>query len=90
MSEARTIREEVSTAYAKAVTRGSSCCGSGVAAETLTDQVDAGAREGGSRTRRLTKGVAASFAGYNEEELAALPEGAVENSFGCGNPLAFS
>ncbi|MAE71548.1 MAG: methyltransferase type 11 [Gemmatimonadetes bacterium] len=90
MSDARKIREEVSTAYAKAVTRGSSCCDSGVTAETVSDQVDAGAQADDSRTPRRTKGVAASFAGYTEEELAELPEGAVENSFGCGNPLAFS
>ncbi|MDP2659989.1 MAG: arsenite methyltransferase [Dehalococcoidia bacterium] len=27
---------------------------------------------------------------YSPEELAALPAGAVQNSFGCGNPLAFA
>lgn len=36
------------------------------------------------------KGVAAQVAGYQAEELASLPETAVANSFGCGNPLAFS
>ena len=36
------------------------------------------------------KGVAAQTAGYTPEELAALPADAVTNSFGCGNPLAFS
>ena len=36
------------------------------------------------------KGVAAKLAGYRPEELAGLPMAAVENSFGCGNPLAFS
>lgn len=36
------------------------------------------------------KGVAAQSAGYTPEELAALPADAVANSFGCGNPLAFS
>jgi SAM-dependent methyltransferase len=30
------------------------------------------------------------LAGYTSEELAALPADAVVNSFGCGNPLAFS
>jgi SAM-dependent methyltransferase len=38
----------------------------------------------------LPKGVAAKLAGYTAEELAALPPGAVVNSFGCGNPLALS
>jgi len=32
----------------------------------------------------------ASVAGYSNEELRALPSDAVVNSFGCGNPLAFS
>src|SRR3990167_6395630 len=35
------------------------------------------------------KGEAAKIAGYATEELAALPGDAVQNSFGCGNPLAF-
>ncbi len=36
------------------------------------------------------KGVAVKSAGYSREELEALPSEAVVNSFGCGNPLAFS
>jgi ubiquinone/menaquinone biosynthesis C-methylase UbiE len=28
--------------------------------------------------------------GYSEEELKSIPSDAVQNSFGCGNPLAFS
>jgi len=38
----------------------------------------------------VQKGVTAKLAGYAAEELAALPTDAVTNSFGCGNPLAFS
>jgi len=38
----------------------------------------------------VQKGVTAKLAGYAPDELAALPAGAVTNSFGCGNPLAFS
>lgn len=38
----------------------------------------------------VQKGVAAKLAGYSDEDLASLPREAVENSFGCGNPLAFS
>ncbi|MDH3403521.1 MAG: arsenite methyltransferase [Acidobacteriota bacterium] len=38
----------------------------------------------------VPKGVAAQTAGYTRDELAALPQAAVVNSFGCGNPLAFS
>lgn len=36
------------------------------------------------------KGVTAKLAGYTPEEMAALPTDALANSFGCGNPLAFS
>ena len=38
----------------------------------------------------VPKGVAAKIAGYSRDDLAALPADAVANSFGCGNPLAFS
>jgi SAM-dependent methyltransferase len=38
----------------------------------------------------IQKGVAVKVAGYTSEELEALPADAVVNSFGCGNPLAFS
>jgi SAM-dependent methyltransferase len=38
----------------------------------------------------LPKGVAAKTAGYKPAELASIPEDAVVNSFGCGNPLGFS
>ena len=38
----------------------------------------------------VPKGVAAKLAGYQPEQLATLPAQAVENSFGCGNPVAFS
>ena len=36
------------------------------------------------------KGVVAKLADYSEEEMASLPAEAVVNSFGCGNPVAFS
>jgi SAM-dependent methyltransferase len=69
MSKHDEVREGVSRAYAKAVTRPSAgcCCG--------------GPEQ---------KGFAVKLAGYPREELAALPAEAVVNSFGCGNPLAFS
>jgi len=38
----------------------------------------------------VPKGVIAKLAGYTDDEVAALPVEAVVNSFGCGNPLAFS
>jgi arsenite methyltransferase len=36
------------------------------------------------------KGAVVEFAGYTAEELAALPDDAVINSFGCGNPVALA
>ena len=38
----------------------------------------------------VQKGVLAKLAGYDGETLSTLPDGAVVNSFGCGNPLAYS
>jgi len=61
------VRVSVSEAYTKAVTEGTSCCGS-----------------------TTPKGVAAKMAGYAEAEVSDLPADAVVNSFGCGNPVAFS
>lgn len=45
---------------------------------------------GGCCSSANTKGVLIKHAGYSEEELAHLPPDAVENAFGCGNPLAFA
>jgi len=36
------------------------------------------------------KGIAVKLAGYSRDDLKTLPADAVVNSFGCGNPLAFS
>jgi SAM-dependent methyltransferase len=36
------------------------------------------------------KGVAVKLGGYSSEELGVLPDAAVENSFGCGNPVALA
>ncbi len=36
------------------------------------------------------KGVAVKLAGYDSDQVSELPADAVVNSFGCGNPLAFS
>ena len=38
----------------------------------------------------VPKGVVAKIAGYTDKDFAVLPTEAVVNSFGCGNPLAFS
>jgi arsenite methyltransferase len=36
------------------------------------------------------KGIVVKLGGYSSQELAALPEEAVINSFGCGNPVALA
>lgn len=36
------------------------------------------------------KGTFVKIAGYDEDQLSRLPADAVQNSFGCGNPLAFA
>ncbi|HXI04128.1 MAG TPA: arsenite methyltransferase [Candidatus Saccharimonadales bacterium] len=46
--------------------------------------------EAGCGGGEASKGVAARIAGYTRPELEALPADAVVNSFGCGNPVAFS
>jgi SAM-dependent methyltransferase len=38
----------------------------------------------------VQKGTLVKLAGYTRQELRSLPAEAVANSFGCGNPLAFS
>ncbi len=44
---------------------------------------------GGPGTQAM-KGTLVQIAGYRDEDLAALPADAVENAFGCGNPVAFA
>jgi len=46
--------------------------------------------EAGCCSQSRQKGAVTTLAGYQEEELQGLPPDAVVNSFGCGNPLAFS
>ena len=46
--------------------------------------------EAGCCSQSRQKGAVTTLAGYGEEELQDLPPDAVVNSFGCGNPLAFS
>jgi len=70
-------RANVSEDYARAVkSPGSGCCSP--------------MKSGASCCSPAPKGVAAKLAGYTDQEVAALPAEAVVNSFGCGNPLAFS
>jgi len=45
---------------------------------------------GGCCSGTTQKGVVAKLAGYAGDELDTIPTDAVANSFGCGNPVAFS
>lgn len=74
MSNHDQLRATVAQTYGKALTNATSCCG-------------------GKRQKRGALGAANTItakAGYEAEALKALPEDAVDNAFGCGNPLAFS
>lgn len=44
----------------------------------------------GPPSTEVMKGTLVQIAGYRDEDLAALPADAVENAFGCGNPVAFA
>ncbi len=75
MTDTDRIRDRVQEAYTAAVkSPGSGCCGETSCCGGAVEQ----------------KGVAAKAAGYSAEELSSLPEDAVVNSFGCGNPVAFA
>lgn len=60
--------------------------------ESYTKAVDSRRTDsgGGCCSTPDMKGVLVKLAGYSDEELAHLPSDAVENAFGCGNPLAFA
>lgn len=58
----------------------SSCCDSSTARSCGQEDVLTT-----SKKEKFVKAI-----GYTEEELAALPEDAVNNAFGCGNPLALA
>jgi arsenite methyltransferase len=74
MSNHNQLRDTVAKTYAEALTQGNSCCGA-------------------EREKRGALGAANSItakAGYDKQALESLPDDAVDNAFGCGNPLAFS
>ena len=71
------IKKEVKKRYADLISSAgpSSCCGSDSTCLEPTEKM---------------KGNLVKSAGYLAEELKKLPQESLENSFGCGNPLAFS
>jgi len=80
------IKNAVKKRYAAAIARPStSCCGP---AEPQLVQI--GGSCCGPRASTAMKGTMVKTAGYGEDELGRLPSDAVQNAFGCGNPLAFA
>jgi len=82
----RDIKSAVRRRYAQAIEKPSgSCCG-----PTVFESVQSGSSCCGPAATDSMKGSLVKTAGYGEEELGRLPADAVQNSFGCGNPLAFA
>lgn len=80
------IKKAVKQRYAQAIeTPSSSCCG-----PAPTQPVQIGSSCCGPAVTDTMKGSLVKTAGYGEGELSSLPADAVQNSFGCGNPLAFA
>ena len=93
------IKDAVKSRYAKAIQGASSCCGPsatqegpqsssccGPTAAQVTPQT--GACCGPTAVEQ--KGNLVKIAGYDKDDLNRLPADAVQNSFGCGTPLAFA
>ena len=59
--------------------------------QTYARAIDQNKAPGGSCcSGPAPQGFLTALAGYSREELAALPDDAVANSFGCGNPVALA
>jgi arsenite methyltransferase len=78
------IKEAVKSRYAKAFQGSSSCCGPSAGPEGSPATSCCGP------TTIEQKGGMVKIAGYDKGELSRLPADAVQNSFGCGTPLAFA
>ena len=78
------IKQAVKSRYARAIQGPSSCCG------PSAPQTGAQASSCCAPTAVEQKGNLVKIAGYDKDDLSRLPTDAVENSFGCGNPLAFA
>jgi arsenite methyltransferase len=78
------IKDAVKSRYAKAIRGTSSCCGPSV------PQVVPPTSSCCGPTAVEQKGNLVKIAGYDTNELSRLPADAVQNSFGCGTPLAFA
>jgi len=80
------------------------CCGTKKSSELTTDEIKEQVKKhygeiisenkcsccGPTSFEGTMKGKLAEMIGYSKEELSTIPKEAIDNSFGCGNPLAFS
>ncbi len=78
------IKDAVKSRYAKAIQGSSSCCDPSATQERTQASSCCGP------TTVEQKGNLVKIAGYDKDDLSRLPADAVQNSFGCGNPLAFA
>lgn len=79
------IKEAVRRRYSEAIKQPTtSCCG------PSAPQTVSRASSCCGPTAVEQKGTFVKIAGYDSDELNRLPADAVQNSFGCGNPLAFA
>jgi arsenite methyltransferase len=78
------IKDAVKSRYARAIQDSSSCCGPSAA----RGEARTGSCCGPIAVEQ--KGNLVKIAGYDQDELSRLPADAVQNSFGCGTPLAFA
>jgi arsenite methyltransferase len=78
------IKDAVKSRYAKAIQGASSCCGPSATQEGTQSSSCCGP------IAIEQKGNLVKIAGYDKDDLSRLPTDAVQNSFGCGNPLAFA
>jgi SAM-dependent methyltransferase len=78
------IKDAVKSRYAKAIQGSSSCCGPSATQEGTQSSSCCGP------TAVEQKGNLVKIAGYDKDDLSRLPADAVQNSFGCGTPLAFA
>ena len=78
------IKDAVKSRYAKAIQGSSSSCGPSATPAGAPSSSCCGP------TTIEQKGGMVKIAGYDKADLSRLPADAVQNSFGCGTPLAFA
>jgi len=83
MNHEQQVKKQVQERYTQALQSGEGCCGTQAIGEGCGCC-------GGQESPFFPSDRLVNIAGYTEKELEHLPKEATVNSFGCGNPLAFS